>query len=561
MSERALWTTSRVVGYPDPPLPYVVERAFPEIQWERPIYAAAEPASNSLLVILQGGERNSPSRIVRVPDTADASSHTTLLEIERRLAYGLTFHPDFGENGFIYIFSNGPTGQRGRQNRISRYQIADSGTIDPATEAVILEWPSQGHDGGDLCFGRDGMLYITSGDGTSDSDTWLSAQDLSNLNGGVLRINVDQTDQDKAYSVPTDNPFHEIENARGELWAYGLRNPWRMCVDRQTGHIWVGNNGQDLWETVHFVRRGENYGWSVYEGNHPFYLNRQLGPTPFVKPTIEHHHIEARSLTGGVVYYGDQLPQLSGVYVYGDYSTGKIWGARHDGREVVWHRELADTQLKIAGFAVSHRQELLIVDHGGGLYRLVENPRESTNHAFPIKLSETGLFDNVPNHRTAPGVIPYSVNSPAWTDGARVDRYLGLPNATQVARSGGSWAFPDETVLMQTLSLPGGTTDGWQRIETRLLVKQQNEWIGYSYQWNSDQSDAELVDRQGRDVEWPTQLDGENVDASRMWHYPSRAECMSCHGRAAGFVLGRAGCSAESRSQLRQCYRQPVAYA
>src|SRR3989454_10256494 len=157
----------------------------------------------------------------------------------------------------------------------------------------------------------------------------------SDLLGGVLRIDVDLTEGTQSYSVPKDNPFVGRINARPEIWAYGLRNPWRMTIDGQTGQIWAGNNGQDLWETAHLVKRGENYGWSVYEGSHPFYLNRKLGPPPAVLPTIEHHHAEARSLTGGVVYYGDASPDLNGVYVYGDYSSGTIWGARHDGSRVV----------------------------------------------------------------------------------------------------------------------------------------------------------------------------------------------------------------------------------
>ena len=111
----------------------------------------------------------------------------------------------------------------------------------------------------------------------------------------MLRIDVDHTDGTRAYSVPGDNPFVGVPNARPENWVYGLRNPWRLCVDRRTGAIWAGNNGQDLWETVHLIRRGENYGWSAYEGGHPFYLNRKLGPTPAVAPTIEHPHSEARS--------------------------------------------------------------------------------------------------------------------------------------------------------------------------------------------------------------------------------------------------------------------------
>ena len=187
--------------------------------------------------------------------------------------------------------------------------------------------------------------------------------------------------------MPRDNPFVGLKNARPEIWAYGLRNPWRMTIDDKTGQIWAGNNGQDLWETAH-LWRGENYGWSVYEGSHPFYLNRKLGPTHPVLPTIEHSHSEARSLTGGVVYYGDPFSELNGVYVYGDYSTGTIWGGRHDGSRLSWHQELAHTQLQIAAFGVNHHGELLIVDHTGGIYRLARLPSRvqcrNSQHASAI---------------------------------------------------------------------------------------------------------------------------------------------------------------------------------
>ena len=163
----------------------------------------------------------------------------------------------------------------------------------------------------------------------------------------------------------------------------GCATPGACAVDPKTGQIWVGNNGQDLWETAHLVRRGENYGWSVYEGSHPFYLERKRGPTPLVPPTIEHSHAEFRSLTGGVVYHGDKLPDLDGAYIYGDYSSGRIWGMKHDGQRVLWHRELADTSLQIAAFRVDHRGELLIVDHGGGIYRLVPDAEEEHGGAVP----------------------------------------------------------------------------------------------------------------------------------------------------------------------------------
>ncbi len=538
LQRRVPWTTSRVIGSPDAPLPYTVEPTFTNIAWKAPIFAIAEPGSDRLLVIEKGGEKDQPSKLLLMSDDPATTQIETLLEINHPLVYSVAFHPDYKDNGFLYVFSNGSMGEQGRANRISRFTVTRDGTpkCDPGSERIIITWPSAGHDGGGLVFGHDRMLYITTGDGTSDSDVGVTGQDISDLLGGVLRIDVDHPTGDTPYSIPADNPFVDVENARGELWAYGLRNPWRMCVDRETGHIWVGSNGQDLWETVHLIRRGENYGWSVYEGDHPFYLNRQRGPTPFVPPTIEHHHIEARSLTGGVVYYGEPLAELNGVYVYGDYSTGKIWGARHDGTRLTWHRELADTSLQIAGFAVSRRGELLVVDHAGGLFRLRPAEQQERQHDFPRRLSETGVFVSVEDQQPQPGVIAYSVNAPAWTDGATAHRYLAIPGDDRIDyTSSRGWNFSDGAVLVQTLGLETipGKADSYHRIETRLLTRQQGEWAGYSYRWNDEQTDATLVEAAG-DVTEITIAGGKQ----QTWKFPGRAECMSCHGRAANFVLG-----------------------
>jgi uncharacterized repeat protein (TIGR03806 family) len=314
-----------------------------------------------------------------------------------------------------------------------------------------------------------------------------------------------------------------------------LRNPWRLCVDPKTGAIWAGNNGQDLWETVHLIRRGENYGWSAYEGSHPFYLNRKLGPTPVIAPTAEHSHSEARSLTGGVVYYGDQLSELNGTYVYGDYSTGKIWGLRHDGSRVLWQKELADTQLQITAFAVSHRGELLIVDYVGGIYRLIRSPRQESPQEFPTSLSQTGLFLSTRDYQAQPGLIPYSVNAQGWADGAHVERFLALPDDSRIGK------FTNGTVLVQTFSLEREAENpkSLERIETRLLTRQDGEWVGYSYRWNDNQTDATLVGAKGDEKELVVHDDRLPGGSRRQtWRFPSRAECMTCHSRAAEFVLG-----------------------
>jgi glucose/arabinose dehydrogenase len=399
------WVNRALRGSPEPPLPYVAEPRFAAIEWKAPLYLAPEPDTDQLWVILQGGEPNRPSHIVRLRNDPGVEQTELVVELPGRLIYGLTFHPEYTQNGYVYLFTNGPTGERERTNRVTRYTVANrpDSVIDLSSELLILEWRSMGHDGGDLAFGLDGMLYITSGDGTSDSDVWNTGQDVTNLLATLIRIDVRDSTEEEPYRVPPDNPLLHLPEARPEIYAYGFRNPWRMSIDPRTGDIWVGNNGQDLWETAYLVRPGDNYGWSVFEGNHPFYLNRRRGPTPIVPPTIEHHHIESRSLTGGVVYYGERFPELEGAYIYGDYATGKIWGARHEQGKLTWQQELADTTLQIAAFRVDPEGELLIVDHGGGIHRLMPREEPETEFEFPRKLSDTGLFVDTAVPRGASG--------------------------------------------------------------------------------------------------------------------------------------------------------------
>ncbi len=537
LDHRIPWTTSRVMGSPEPPLPFTVEKTFTNIQWRAPIFVTPEPDSDHLLIVLAGGEKERPSKILRVPDDAGTAQTETFLTVSNRLIYSVAFHPGYRTNGQLFVFTHCSTGEYARTNRISRFSVGREASrhCDPLSEHIIIEWRSEGHDGGGIVFGHDGMLYISTGDGTSDSDGWVTGQDLSELLGGVLRIDVDRTDGTKAYSIPKDNPFVGWTNARPENWAYGLRNPWRMSIDQKTGAIWVGNNGQDLWETAHLIRRGENYGWSVYEGSHPFYLNRKQGPTSPVRPTIEHSHADFRSLTGGVVYYGDRFPELNGFYVYGDYSSGEIWGARHDGSRVKGLRQLAQTDLQITAFAVNHDGELLIADHAGALYRLVRSPKQRLTHKFPTRLSETGLFVSTKDHRVEPALIPYSVNAPGWADGASVERFMALPDDCRIGH------FTNGAVLVQTLSLERevGKAASRQRVETRLLTRQSGQWVGYSYRWDDHQSDATLVGAKGDEkvfvIKDPHSPGGNRRQA---WRYPSRAECMTCHSRAANFVLG-----------------------
>ncbi len=536
------WTSSRLAGSPDPAPPFRAVKIMEGLNIKSPIHLHAEPGTRDLFIIASDGSygpgqiwRTTPGQTNRAPQ---------LIWKGKSTAYGLAFHPDYARNGWLYLGHNGNFGDGTNRTRVSRFTVARGaeGAIDPQSEQVVIDWVSGGHNGGDLVFGKDKMLYITSGDGTSDSDVNLTGQRIDLLLSKVLRIDVLNAPAGKSYVVPANNPFLTTPTARPETWAHGFRNPWRITADKLTGHIWVGENGQDLWESVKLVEPGANYGWSAYEGSHVFYPNRALGPGKLSKPAAEHHHSEARSLTGGMVYHGQKLPGLRGAYLYGDYSTGRIWGIRHDGTRALWQGEVARTTCKITAIGEDHDGEPIIVDHAGLFYRLEPTPSETRSTSFPTKLSETGLFASTKNHQPHPAVIPYSVNAPLWSDGAHKERFLALPPGTQIDFTHQrGWGFPDGAVLVKTFSLEtvAGKPETNRRLETRVMLKQNSEWAGYTYRWNAAQTDATLVADAGADEEIIIR-DASAPEGVRKqtWHYPSRAECLVCHSRAASFVLG-----------------------
>lgn len=545
LQSRVPWSTSNVVGTPEPPPPYMVERAFPRLKFDHPVYIAQEPGTNRFLVAELSGKI-----YAFTADTPDAESRQLFLDTKRQL-YSFSFHPKYEENGQIFVFSPTDTRDKSKtqQSRVSRFQASLTAprSCSADTEQIIVQWLAGGHNGGEAIIGPDGYLYVSTGDSTSGSDPKGTGQGVDDLLSVIMRLDVDHPSPDKAYSIPADNPFVRDSAARPEIWAFGFRNPWRMSFDPKTGSLWVGDVGQDLWEMIWVVQRGGNYGWSVQEGSHPFHPQKPAGPGPILPPVIEHHHTECRSITGGYVYYGDKFPELKGAYFYGDYEYGQVWGLKYDGQQVTWHQELADTPLRIASFGVSRAGDIYLVDHPSGeLYALARAPQQTAHTPFPMKLSETGLFASVPQQQLAPGVIPYSVNVPQWLDNAAIDRFAAIPNKMQldfVERSADAttWSFPDGTVHAETISLEmeQGKPESRRRIETRILVKQQNHWLGYSYLWNETQTDAALAGARGTDLKLKiTDFTAPGGVRQQTWHVPSRDECMVCHSRAAGFVLG-----------------------
>lgn len=536
-AERVPWVNARLKGSPEPAAPYVAVRAFPKLETRRPVAVEVEPGTGKLL-LLQAPEGNDrPATLRRFAPQAEGAEAETLAVLPD-LAHSLCVHPRYAENGWVFIGSSAPDPadpeKKQRLVHLVRYTVdrQPPHRVVEGSALTIVEWPSNGHNYTASAFDNDGLLYATSGDGSSGSDTAQSAQDLGSLRGKVLRLDVEAARPGEPYRVPPDNPFVGTAGARPEIWAYGLRNPWRITNDRESGRMWVGQNGQDLRESGVLLARGANYGWSAYEGSRPFIAGRLRGPSPFTPPIVEHDHGAFRSLTGGIVYRGARFPELAGAWLYGDYTTGRIWAVKHDGRQVLWNRELLDTSLAITGFGATPEGDILVIDHGaGGLYRLEPAPpAEAGALPFPTRLSETGLFASVPALQPAPGVYRYVINAPAWHDGASAEHLLALPGTATVKLAGewATWDLPEGAALAQTLSLPAAEGRPARRLETRVLLKQAGDWSAYSYLWNDAQDDAVLVEKEGRQVQL----------ADRPWLVPSRSDCLMCHSRAAKFALG-----------------------
>ena len=577
LEKRVPWTTSKVIGSPEPPPPYKTELAFPKLpKFEEPLDLTYAAGTNRLFVAGRWG------KIWSFENRKDVDKADLALEFKgakdskgqpmKQVVYAMTLHPKFKENGYIYVtwIPNPETEGQPKGSRVSRLTVkGDPPAIDRATEKIIFEWPNGGHNGGCLKFGPDGMLYIVTGDGSGIADQFDIGQDLSSIFAKLLRIDVDHPDEGKGYSIPKDNPFVNTKGARPEVYAYGLRQLWRYSFDRKTGDIWGGEVGQDLWEMIYKIQKGGNYGWSVKEGTHDFRPERKKGPTPILTPVIEHGHESFRSITGGFVYHGKRLGELQGKYIYGDFDTGRIWsygtprplpGPKGEVKYLIDHDEIARTTYRIVTWGEDADGEVYFCDFtGGGIYQLVKaTPQAAKQAPFPRKLSETGIFTSTKDHKVAPGIIPYSVNAQLWGDHAIKERFIAIPGTGQIGfdeieypqPSPGApfgWKFPDGTVLVKTflMEMERGNPKSLKRLETRLLHFQQfpgtqeygdQYWRGYTYVWNDEQTDAELLDEKGLDKKLQIKVGGKMIEQT--YRFPSRAECTLCHTNAAKFALG-----------------------
>ncbi len=383
------------------PLPLETAVAFPRLKWTgwKAATDAGKPTPLRPLVLTHAGDGSNrvfvatQHGVIHVFANDEKPAPTKVfLDIQDRVPYddnqneegflGLAFHPRYKQNGEFFVFYT--TRKAKLTNVLSRFRVSrtDPDRADPASEEELLRVPKPfwNHNGGTLCFGPDGYLYVAVGDGGSANDPFNNGQNLKTLLGKVLRLDVDRKGKGTPYSIPKDNPFVARAGARPEVWAYGLRNIWRMAFDRKTGALWAADVGQNLYEEINLVRRGGNYGWNLREGLHPF-GPAGSGPRPdLIDPVWEYHHDVGKSVIGGLVYRGRRLPELEGAYIYADYVTGRIWALRYDAGQgrVVANRPIRDRSLAVLSFGEDEQGEVYFMTFapsGQGIYRFVRSAK------------------------------------------------------------------------------------------------------------------------------------------------------------------------------------------
>lgn len=540
-----------------------IVRGLPNISFGAPTMISASPdGTNRLFIAEKAG-------IIRVvPNNDSATAATIFLDISTRVnqsgeqgLLGMAFDPDYATSGYFYVYYSANSGAS--RSVISRFRVTSNPNVaNPASEQVVIEVPQpatySNHKAGMIAFGLDNMLYIALGDGGGGGDPLGTGQNCTDMLGAILRIDPRGA---TPYQIPADNPYagagtyscgqqvNAVSRRCGidgtasgqickELFAVGLRNPWRFTFDRDTGALWAGDVGQGAWEEVNLVRAGDNLGWSIFEGNANYSNPNNLPASQFDAPVQVYGRGSSGgySITGGYVYRGSQLPSLFGKYIYGDYGSGNVWALEYDGTSVISNLRFG-TLAGVVSFGEDRAGELLAVSiNTGYLYRFI--PGTPSGTPIPTLLSQTGLFSNLTTLQITAGGIEYDLNAPLWSDGASKRRWLLLPGTQQIGfDTTNNYTFPVGTAIVKHFELT--TSPGVnRRLETRVFFRHTQGWAGYTYKWRSNGSDADLIFdsvTEGYTVSDPQAPGGTR---SQDWYYPSRVDCLSCHTASTGRILG-----------------------
>lgn len=519
---------------------YALTDAFPGVTFTRPLLILQAPGETQRLFVVEQPGRIFSVNLIGAPvatlfadlrNIVDSGSNETGL-------LGMAFHPGYASNGLVflsYTTSDDPAAESGTnlRSRISRFNVAnDHNSLNMASERnlIMLAQPYANHNGGHIAFHpTEGYLYTGFGDGGAGGDPENRAQNLSSLFGKMLRIDVNVTDTEwnagTPYKIPPDNPY-VAGGGRTEIYALGMRNPWRWSFDRQSGELWAGDVGQNVWEEIDKIVPGGNYGWRQREGAHCYNPASGCQTAGLIDPVVEYAHTNSRcAVTGGHVYRGNSIAALRGKYLYADYCTGEIWSIPTTTAAPA-PQLLLDSPYMIASFGEDAAGELYVIHQSsatGRVYRLATSGGTSVGQAVPTQLSQTGCVVSGSPAQPVAGLVPYDINSPFWSDGIAKERYLSVPDGSSISRtSEGRFIFPAGSVLMKNFRQNGSL------IETRLLMRHPDGvWEGYSYEWNAVQTDATLV----------TATTTKSVNG-QTWTFPATSDCLRCHTDSAVFALG-----------------------
>ncbi len=579
-----------------------LEDPAPDLNIPSPVRMISLPGSSDFLVLSKTGQ------VWQV--TLSGQSSELLLDISDQVFYkgeagavGMALHPAFGDlsapgKQHIYLYYRtkpqpGIWDERG-YNRLSRFRWdAPVGRFDPASEEILIQQydRSTWHNGGAMFFGPDGFLYLSAGDEGSEGFQAVSTQNLSGgFFSGILRIDVDNDPSrshpirrqpiangqlpegwegetfSQGYSIPNDNPWLDPEGSiLEEYYAIGIRSPYAMFFDEETAQIWLADVGAATREEINLVDKGDNLQWPYREGPIPSDIHQK--PADLIgrekAPYYAYDRTTGSCIIGGMVYQGTQFPELNGKYLFADFVQNKVFALTNTGNQSAPDIEIMLNDLQGQPVTIPAKPGITSIfqqENGDILLAVMDDIRRpgAPGKIFrlkyraavaepPARLSELGAFTDLQSLTPAPGIIPYQVNSPLWSDRALKKRWIALPNDGQfdspeeqiTFHSQDEWVFPEGTVFIKHFELPltDDPSGNTARLETRFFViADDSTAYGLTYKWNADGTEAYLLGG-GASKDYDIYEDG-SFAFTQSWDFPSRDQCLSCHNANAGYVLG-----------------------